>query len=80
MPAETGAAVATPPGQQFEPLIDSREAAKFCGGCSTRHLSNLRKQGLPFIKLGERIFFRKSDLSSFIESRRVVQSATAGGK
>ena len=32
----------------------------------------LRAAGLPFIKLGRRVLFRKNDILAFIESQKIV--------
>ncbi|MFK8034435.1 MAG: helix-turn-helix domain-containing protein [Hyphomicrobiales bacterium] len=53
-----------------EGLINTREAAKFLG-LSTKTLANWRVSGkfnLPYTKIGERVFYKTSDLMDFVNS------------
>jgi excisionase family DNA binding protein len=51
------------------PLVDKLGAAKFLGDISTRTVDNYMRDGsLPFVKLGRRVLFRRTDLETLIAS------------
>jgi excisionase family DNA binding protein len=57
--------------------LSNQEAASYLG-VKPETLDVWRSSGrysLPFVKIGRRVFYRKSDLDSFIESRIQTQTA-----
>lgn len=56
------------------PLVDKSGGAKYLRVC-TRTIDNLMKRGeLPFVKLGRRVLFRRSDLDRLIAQRLTVRA------
>jgi hypothetical protein len=51
-------------------LIDEREARRLLGGLSVKTLYNLRRRGLPHMKIGSRTMYSPADLAAWIESRK----------
>ena len=57
-------------------LLDEREAARYLGGVSAKHLFNLRKRGeLPYVQVGRRIMYSRAALDRWIEEVQVVGSS-----
>lgn len=53
-------------------LLTQKEAAKTLR-VSLSGLDTLRrKDGLPFVKLGSRVYYREEDINEFIDNNRVV--------
>jgi phage terminase Nu1 subunit (DNA packaging protein) len=52
-------------------LVDRREAARLLG-VSPGTIDNLRRDGLPSIKLNARRLFDVADLRSYIDGRKAV--------
>ncbi len=51
-------------------LLTTRELAELWS-CSTRHIERLRlKKGLPSLKLGKSLRFRRSDIESWLEAQQ----------
>jgi excisionase family DNA binding protein len=64
---------------QYRDLLDEREAAKHLE-VSDGTLSVWRSTGrykLPFIKIGRKVRYRRSDLDAWLESRTRINGATA---
>jgi len=59
-----------PVAERGETLYTKREAANYLGR-KTRWFNDARSTGIPHIKVGGRVMFRKSDLDEYISSRRV---------
>ena len=57
-----------------EKLLTQKEAMSYLR-ISLETLAKLRREGLPFVKLGKKVLFKKSDLDAFIEARTVVMTA-----
>jgi len=64
----------TPPNQLAPLLIDETHARQLLGGLCVKSLYNLRKQGLPFVKIGARTMYDPRDLARWIESRKAAQA------
>ena len=65
--------------KQYRDLLDEREAAKHLE-VSDGTLSVWRSTGrykLPFIKIGRKVRYRRSDLDAWLASRTRVNGATA---
>lgn len=57
-------------GIEFEPLLDSEEAAKLLGNIHVKTLQRYARQGeLPGYRVGGRWFFRASELDAWLRSR-----------
>ena len=55
-----------------EPLaVGEKEAARLLG-VSIRHLYNLRQSGLPFVRLGTAIRYRREALDAYLRERESV--------
>jgi len=55
---------------EFEPLLDSEEAAKLLGNIHVKTLQRYARQGeLPGYRVGGRWFFRASELDAWLRSR-----------
>ena len=51
-------------------LISTRELAELWS-CSTRHIERLKlENGLPFLKLGKSLRFRRSDIEAWLEAQQ----------
>jgi hypothetical protein len=58
------------------PLMDSVQTAKFLGGVSPEHVTNLRKYGgLPFVKVGYRVMFRPESVEAWIKEHEQVATS-----
>jgi len=55
---------------KVEPLLTEQEAAAVLG-TTIHHLRRLRQDGMPFIRVGRFIRFRRIDLERWIENQRV---------
>lgn len=55
-------------------LVDESEARRLMGGLCSKTLFNLRKHGLPFVKIGARTMYDPRDLARWIEGRKAVAS------
>jgi len=51
-------------------LIDEPEARRNLGGLCPKTMYNLRKQGLPFVKIGRRTMYDLRDLAAWIERQK----------
>jgi excisionase family DNA binding protein len=60
-------------------LLSQKEVLEYLG-ISSETLLKLRKEGLPYLKLRKRVLFRKSDIESFLESRKIVETLKKSGK
>lgn len=59
---------ATTKAQQFEPLLNDREAAQLLGDMHPRTLQRLARTGVvPAIKIGRFWFFRASALNAWVD-------------
>lgn len=57
------------------PLMDTPRLAEFLGDVSIEHIANLRKrEGLPWVKVGNCIRFRPEAIESWLKSREQVAS------
>ena len=57
-------------GIEFEPLLDSEEAAELLGNIHVKTLQRYARQGeLPGYRVGGRWFFRASELDAWLRSR-----------
>ena len=55
---------------EFEPLLDSEEAAKLLGNIHVKTLQRYARQGnLPGYRIGGHWFFRASELDSWLRSQ-----------
>jgi excisionase family DNA binding protein len=55
---------------EFEPLLDSKEAAKLLGNIHVKTLQRYAREGeLPGYRVGGRWFFRASELDAWLRSR-----------
>jgi excisionase family DNA binding protein len=55
---------------EFEPLLDSREAAKLLGNIHVKTLQRYARQGeLPGYRVGGHWYFRVSELDAWLRSR-----------
>lgn len=50
-------------------LLDERQACAALGGISCRTLFNLRRRGLPFVRVGSRIMYRPADLAAWVNAQ-----------
>lgn len=51
-------------------LLTTRELAELWS-CSTRHIERLKlENGLPFLKLGKSLRFRRSDIEAWLEAQQ----------
>ena len=57
-------------------LYDDEAAAEYLGNTTKRHLERLRaRREIPFIRVGRKIRYKKSDLDEYIENNRVESIA-----
>lgn len=62
-------------------LVDEKTAAELLGGICTKHLYNLRRRGgLPFVRIGTRVFYRPADLSAWIDRQAQVHADASAGE
>jgi excisionase family DNA binding protein len=55
---------------EFEPLLDSEEAARLLGNIHVKTLQRYARQGeVPGYRVGGRWFFRASELDAWLRSR-----------
>jgi len=61
-------------------LLSAREAAYYLGGVSVRTLWDLTfpRGPIPAVRLGRRVFYRRSDLDKFLE--QAVQKTVAAAQ
>jgi excisionase family DNA binding protein len=74
-----GSLVASATAQRHRALMDETEAADFLS-ISTGTLSVWRSTGryaIPFVKVGRRVRYRRSDLEAWLKSRTRTSGATA---
>jgi hypothetical protein len=67
MESPMGSAVSSPPL-----LVDDPEARRLLGGLCAKTMYNLRRDGLPHVKIGSRVMYDLADLRAFIERRKEV--------
>ncbi len=53
-------------------LVDEAEARRLLGGVCGKTMYNLRKQGLPSVKLGTRVMYAPQDLAQWVEQSRTA--------
>jgi predicted DNA-binding transcriptional regulator AlpA len=51
-------------------LVNEVEARRLLGGLCAKTLYNLRREGLPFVKIGSRVMYDPADLNKWIDSRK----------
>ena len=51
-------------------LVDEPEARRLLGGLCAKSMYNLRRQGLPFVKVGSRVMYVPSDLAAWIQRQK----------
>ena len=51
-------------------LVNEREARKLLGGLCAKSMYNLRRQGLPFVKVGSRVMYVPADLAAWVERQK----------
>jgi hypothetical protein len=51
-------------------LVDEQEARRLLGGLCLKTMYNLRRQGLPFVKIGSRTMYSPFDLSRWVEEKK----------
>ena len=55
-------------------LVAEPEARRLLGGLSTKTMFNLRRRGLPFVKVGSRTMYDPRDLARWIEDQKGGQA------
>ena len=55
-------------------LVSEREAARLLGGLCLKTLFNLRRQGLPFVRVGARVMYSPDDLRRWIDTQRTIEA------
>jgi hypothetical protein len=62
---------ANPSPQSLTPLlVDEPEARRMLGGLCAKSMYNLRRQGLPFVKIGSRVMYVPADLAAWVERQK----------
>ena len=62
--------------EQWREWLSSKEAADYTGlGFSTLAKLRLKGGGSPYAKIGEKILYKKTDLDSWLESKRVANTS-----
>ena len=51
-------------------LVDELEARRLLGGLCAKSMYNLRRQGLPFVKVGSRVMYVPTELAAWVERQR----------
>lgn len=63
--------------EPIDPLllcVDEAEARKRLGGVCAKTMYNLRKQGLPSVKLGTRVMYAPRDLAQWVGQSRTASN------
>lgn len=64
--------VTTAPGTAAPLLVPETVAKHLLGDVSTKTMFNLRRQGLPFVKIGARTMYSPADLASWVEQQKTT--------
>ena len=51
-------------------LVDEPDARRMLGGLCAKSMYNLRRQGLPFVKIGSRVMYVPADLAGWVERQK----------
>jgi hypothetical protein len=51
-------------------LVDEPEARRLLGGLCAKSMYNLRRQGLPFVKIGSRVMYVPAELAQWVKTQK----------